>query len=141
MSGWETFAIATGPAAVTALAGYLGGRQIVRADLAKMRAEKVNDRLQAAYVALVAADRERQYQPHRFTDSAFVREWNDTKFRPSAAATYLLGSEKVRLHLDNLMESHRREARDEPFVLEDRNDEREGMIAEMRVHLEAELSR
>jgi hypothetical protein len=39
------------------------------------------------------------------------------------------------------MESHRREARDEPFVLEDRNDEREGMIAEMRVHLEAELSR
>ena len=148
MVGSETFWIATGPAAVTALAGYFGARRVaevaqrgVAADIMKFKLERVHDSVQAAYVALIEADRERQYQPHRFKDGHHARKWNDEKFRPAAAAVYLLGDPHVRTHLDYLMQSYWAESSHEPFDQEARDRHREDMIAAMRAHLQAELDR
>jgi hypothetical protein len=141
MSGWETFALATGPAVVTAAAAYLATRQTIAADLAKFRAERIYDRLAGAYVTLLEAERERHLQAHRFTDAAFVDRWNDEKFRPAAAQAYLLGRRDVRESLDRLLASYNAEAVGEPFDLKRRNAEREDMLDAMRDHLREELGR
>src|SRR5262249_53500975 len=88
VTGWETFAVATGPAVVTAIAAYAASRQTtavaraaVEADLAGITVSRVYDHLQSAYVALVEAEREWERQPQLFDDPEAVRRWNDTKFR------------------------------------------------------------
>ena len=149
MVGSDTFWIATGPAAVTALAGYFGARRTaevaqrgVAADIMKFKLEREHDTVQAAYVALIEADRERQYQGHRSRDPEHARKWNDAKFRPGCGRRVLARrTAGSRHHLDYLMASYWAEASNEELTLTKRDQHREDMIAAMRADLRAKLDR
>jgi hypothetical protein len=117
MTGWETAAVATGPAVVAGAVALVGSRwttatarRAIEIDLEKLRVQHVYDRLSDAYSALVEAEREWERQPALFRDPEEVRRWNDKTFRPAMSLVYVLGTEEIASLAEALVDSHNAQA-------------------------------